>query len=74
MEFCSTVCLSQIEAAIEKGKKDHRCITVGFFTPYKKNMGQILNNITSQGTVLTKLRPTMVRMTGAATPPISISS
>jgi hypothetical protein len=32
-----------------------------------------MQNITSHGAVLTNLRPTMTRMTGATTPPISIS-
>jgi hypothetical protein len=35
-------------------------------------MGQIMQNIASHGAVQTKFRPTMARMTGADTPPISI--
>ena len=34
----------------------------------------MMKNITSHGAILTKLRPTMARMTGATTRPISISS
>ena len=56
-----------------KTQNDRRLGTEVYFTYYKNSMGRIMQHITSHDAVVTKMRTTMARMTGATTQPVLIS-